>query len=1085
MYKKCQLLLFILFFICYSINIAGEEKGVRPQYKIVIGEDRSVKVFDMQGNLLSDKPQTGGPENTTSNNNEVRKEPSRFTSNLKQMDSTGVVEEKQIIADNAPGEINTKITSSNVKNSAGLETAEIEYLNSRPEDKNITFHNELIIPDTHKLQLQKQVIGSNRIEETAAAPNLIIYTGPDSSCSYDSTTHLITFNTVVGNTGDGNAGVFRVGWYLSSDTTVDTGDTLLLYDSVGFLNAGNYINTSGSIDLDTLVSLFPGTYYPGVIIDYMGQVSESNENDNTGYWNFPISWPSGDPNLTLYTGTGADNIYTYDTATHLLVLYCSVENDGPVSAGAFGVGLYLSDNTIISSTDILLADYSVSGLAPGAHENIGQFKDLDDFSCSALPSGPYYVGFLIDYQNTVSESDETDNDWYFASPVNWLCGKANLTEYTGPGSNNGFTYLTSHHRLNLSFSVQNNGDTNAGGFRIGWYVSGDTDITTGDYFVDSYYIGSLSKGAYITATASKDLDGYCGGSDQIPPGEYYVGVFIDDQFNINEFDEDDNRFCFTPTINYIGCYSNLKLYTGARSDNTISYDDTSHIITFHTSVENNGNDAAGEFRIGWYLSANDSITTFDYLVTTGYVNGLAVGSFVTKTNNRDLDEFCETSNPIPPNTYYAGLIIDYQDEVTEGYEHDNNYYWSSPQVTFGCTSSETYNIGGTITYYKDSTIPVDSVKVDLTGDSSYTTRTNASGHYEFVNMPAGICSVSVSRTKSNSPEVSISPFDASYILRYYVNDITLTEAQKIAADVSNNAEISPFDASIILRYVVGQDVSAFDIGNWKFIVPPVTDWLSPIVKRYYAPLKSDQIDQNFEGILIGDASGNYAGSMPAKKGNGKVVPGEIRSLTGELLELPVRIEGVSGCNAVGFELEFNKAQLQVENVSLIRETENAMLAFHERNGALRVAVASADEIKDANLLSITLVKTAKININNTSIRLMNYEIDGSRVNSPQEWNVTVERLPEHFDLKQNYPNPFNPSTNLSYSVAEKCDVKLIIYNTLGQKVRELLNTTQNAGNYKINWDGRDEYGKQAPSGIYIVQFESNNYKKAVKIIKTK
>ena len=1079
MCKKGIFLLAIWIIIGHSFIFAEEDKGVRPQFKIVIGEDRSVKVFDMQGNPVADKP-----GNTALSNKKGPEKPQLHNMYYKHYDSAELAEEKQKCAAKAPDKVNTEINSTGILQSRDFAAGPAVKVKPSAK-KNITLPASMSFPSPKQLQYQKDFKGGIRIKDAAATPNLLIYTGANNTCTYNSTTHMLVYNTSVGNTGDGNAGAFRVGWYLSPDITIETGDKLLMYAPVSYLDAGYYVNTSDSIDLDAVSGLDPGTYYPGVIIDYLGQVSESDETDNTGYWGIPVDWLLGDPNLKLFSGTGADNSYSYNTSTHLLLLHCSVENNGPVSAGAFKVGWYLSDNTTISTIDFFLTSYPVSSLASGEYVNTSRYKDLDDFSCSVLPGGTYYVGLLMDYQNTVIESDESDNESYFTTPVTWNCGKPNLTEYTGPGSNNSYSYSTSHHRLNLSLSIQNNGDARAGSFRVGWYVSGNTVISTGDYFVDSYIVSNLPKGENITTTASKDLDGFCGGENRIPAGEYYVGVIIDDLFKIDEFDENDNRYYFTPTINYIGCGPNLKLFTGSGSKNIFSYDDTSHVITFYNSVENNGNDEAGEFRLGWYLSADDSITTSDYLITTGYVGGLAVDAFVTKSNSKNLDDFCETGDPIPVNTYYAGLIIDYRQEVTEGFESDNTYYWPTPQVTFGCPSTDLHKISGRVKFGIDSTIAINQVRVDLSGDSIRTTNTNASGFYEFVNMPAGICSVAVSKARNSSPEACISAFDASHILRYYVNKITLSEVQKIAADASGDGTISSYDASVVLRYNVGQDVSSFGVGKWKFIVPPLTDWLNPITMRCYEPLGNDQINQNFDGILVGDVSGNYPGSMLSKTGNGQVVAGEMKSLNGNKLELPVRMEGVSAYNAVGFELKFDKEQLQVQNVSLVKEKENILLAFHELNGTLRVAIAGANEIKETDLLNITFKKKTTIDKNDIKIMLMNYEIDGKRVDSPQQWMVAVNERPEQFDLEQNFPNPFNPSTKISYSVAEKSEVKMVIYNTLGQNVRILLNASQNAGKYIVSWDGRDGYGKETPSGIYLVRLQADDFNKTIKIIKTK
>jgi len=91
-------------------------------------------------------------------------------------------------------------------------------------------------------------------------------------------------------------------------------------------------------------------------------------------------------------------------------------------------------------------------------------------------------------------------------------------------------------------------------------------------------------------------------------------------------------------------------------------------------------------------------------------------------------------------------------------------------------------------------------------------------------------------------------------------------------------------------------------------------------------------------------------------------------------------------------------------------------------------------------------------------------------------------LPLTFDLKQNYPNPFNPSTVIAYQVPQNEMVTLEIYNTLGQKVRTLVNETQEAGQYEITWDGKNGSGNQLSSGIYLYRITAGNYVKVMKMV---
>ncbi|MCK4357355.1 MAG: endonuclease [Candidatus Cloacimonetes bacterium] len=80
-------------------------------------------------------------------------------------------------------------------------------------------------------------------------------------------------------------------------------------------------------------------------------------------------------------------------------------------------------------------------------------------------------------------------------------------------------------------------------------------------------------------------------------------------------------------------------------------------------------------------------------------------------------------------------------------------------------------------------------------------------------------------------------------------------------------------------------------------------------------------------------------------------------------------------------------------------------------------------------------------------------------------------------LYQNYPNPFNPTTTVSFSVAQMSSfVNLEIYNIKGQKIK-----TFRIQHYEIQtlnqviWDGKDENGKQVPSGVYLYRLSTNNF----------
>ncbi|HQO18283.1 MAG TPA: choice-of-anchor J domain-containing protein [Candidatus Cloacimonas sp.] len=86
------------------------------------------------------------------------------------------------------------------------------------------------------------------------------------------------------------------------------------------------------------------------------------------------------------------------------------------------------------------------------------------------------------------------------------------------------------------------------------------------------------------------------------------------------------------------------------------------------------------------------------------------------------------------------------------------------------------------------------------------------------------------------------------------------------------------------------------------------------------------------------------------------------------------------------------------------------------------------------------------------------------------------------DLKGNYPNPFNPETTIRFSTAAKGPVTIDIYNIKGQLVRKLLNTTLEAGNHNIVFDGKDENGKFIASGMYFYKMQTGKFSSIRKMI---
>jgi len=91
-------------------------------------------------------------------------------------------------------------------------------------------------------------------------------------------------------------------------------------------------------------------------------------------------------------------------------------------------------------------------------------------------------------------------------------------------------------------------------------------------------------------------------------------------------------------------------------------------------------------------------------------------------------------------------------------------------------------------------------------------------------------------------------------------------------------------------------------------------------------------------------------------------------------------------------------------------------------------------------------------------------------------------LPKKFALSPNHPNPFNAQTVIEYALPQAGKVRLVIYNTLGQVVRKLIDEPQEAGYKRILWDGTNEHGARVSSGLYFYQVQFGSQRLTGKMI---
>lgn len=97
-------------------------------------------------------------------------------------------------------------------------------------------------------------------------------------------------------------------------------------------------------------------------------------------------------------------------------------------------------------------------------------------------------------------------------------------------------------------------------------------------------------------------------------------------------------------------------------------------------------------------------------------------------------------------------------------------------------------------------------------------------------------------------------------------------------------------------------------------------------------------------------------------------------------------------------------------------------------------------------------------------------------------DVNIPALPQKFDLSQNVPNPFNPNTAITFAVPRPSQVRIDVFNVMGQRVRTLADEYSKAGYKRVEWDGTDANGNSVASGVYLYRMTAGDFSETKKML---
>jgi len=449
------------------------------------------------------------------------------------------------------------------------------------------------------------------------------------------------------------SGLFRIAFHLSTNTTYGDGDDVLITTIRTVTSLGEGASSTATTNLSIPSTAPGGTYHVCAMADSLGQVSESNETNNSLCSPGTITLPQADLVITaVSTSTSAV------LPGQPISVVNSVTNQGGFKAGSFRIGFYLSLNADGSTQDKLTTNNrALTSLAAGATNTASTTVTipLDTFS------GSYYICAVADSLNQVAESSETNN--VGCTPISTLV--QGLPDLIVTQVEPNALSVSAGGILSETDTVQNIGTGPARPFNVAYSLSPDSIYGNADdiVVVTTRTIGStqdnpaLVSGESSVATIGLQIPAVT------PAGTYHICARADWNALVAESDETNNTLCSSTTIAVVPL---ADLIVTALSTTT-SAANAGATIPLSIGLTNQGGVTAGTSVMAIPLSTNAVYGDGDDIpsVTTWTNGSLYQGTTVSLTTQIQIPAAA------PSGMYYICVMADSTGAVTEGDETNN------------------------------------------------------------------------------------------------------------------------------------------------------------------------------------------------------------------------------------------------------------------------------------------------------------------------------------------------------------------------------------------------------------------------------
>ncbi len=459
-----------------------------------------------------------------------------------------------------------------------------------------------------------------------------------------------TITTNIGNTGTKPSSFFRIAYYLSSDTLLDDQDQSLGNDLVWRVEDGG-ISTDETLEWAVPSDATKGIYYLLVMADSDESEQESDETNNVGYKKIIIR-DRRTVDVAIDTAY-LDKPSYYHNERPLLNI--NVENlPSEAETGDFKVGVYFSQDNMLSVDDSLLNEFSIYNIAVGQGTSRALFFSFPD----TLEAGTYYVIIKADLNDKLNDVDLSNNIETLQVEVQ-RGTPADLTIASTSFNTSTDSSFWRNELIDVRVDLQNLGTAIVEDFYVGVYLSDDDLLSADDTLIDDVDIFRVQSLATYRLYTSFLLP------QEIDFGSYHLFFEVDSRHDIEEPDETNNVIS-VPIEVVEGVFPDIVVNSITPLKDTLVI---GSFETIETEVENIGvSTTFRSFDVKLYISTDSLLNSGDRRLDVGSVWSLRPG----ETDDEDFDMYIPSG--LEAGEYYLLVYADSDSDVIELNEGNNVAY---------------------------------------------------------------------------------------------------------------------------------------------------------------------------------------------------------------------------------------------------------------------------------------------------------------------------------------------------------------------------------------------------------------------------